>query len=371
MKKSVAFSVLLFLAPAFIGIAWANDDVIVDPEAAVPFVTMPAVANFPEGITANPANGDIYVSTFEFDTSGTETNTIVRFDANGTLLGQVDAIGNIPLLGLAFNSRDNKVYFASVGNFQFMASMIRRVNANFNGMPAIIEDVAVIPNLAAPPPPGLQRTVGNPDGTEDTITFGLGGAAVPNGLAFNNRGDLFVSDSFQGAVFRIDRAHTCGSCSAELVVQDGLLATAGFPPFGANGLALSPGGNRLFIANTGDDRILRLNLNSGVIDVFAESINGADGIAFDAAGNLWVAANQADQVVALNSDGRVIAELGEFLGIENGAARGLSFPASLVIVGDTIFVTNAALALTTAVGDEPEEDVSTYTVSKIEIPEEL
>ena len=136
MKKSVAFSVLLFLAPAFIGIAWANDDVIVDPEAAVPFVTMPAVANFPEGITANPANGDIYVSTFEFDTSGTETNTIVRFDANGTLLGQVDAIGNIPLLGLAFNSRDNKVYFASVGNFQFMASMIRRVNANFNGMPA-------------------------------------------------------------------------------------------------------------------------------------------------------------------------------------------------------------------------------------------
>ena len=39
-----------------------------------------------------------------------------------------------------------------------------------------------------------------------------------------------------------------------------------------------------------------------------------------------------------------------------------------MIVGDEMFVTNAALPLTPAVGDEPEEDVTRYTVSRIKVP---
>jgi hypothetical protein len=129
---------------------------------------------------------------------------------------------------------------------------------------------------------------------------------------------------------------------------------------------------KLFIANTGDDRILRLDLATGMLSVFAESINGADGIAFDNQGRLVVAANQADEVVILNDNGRVIAKLGDFLGIRNdGSPRGLLFPASLVIVGDRIFVTNLALPLTPVIGDEPEEDVTRYTISRINIPNEL
>jgi sugar lactone lactonase YvrE len=100
--------------------------------------------------------------------------------------------------------------------------------------------------------------------------------------------------------------------------------------------------------------------------VFAESINGADGLAFDERGRLWVAANQADELVALNDQGRVVAKLGDFEGIrKNGAPEGLLFPASLVILGDDIFVTNLALPLTTAEGDEQEEDVRRYTISRL------
>lgn len=376
MKKLVVCSVLLFIVPLFTAAAWADDLPIVEPDAAEEFTTLPDVANFPEGITANPDNGDIYVGTFEFDESGNETNVLLRFNNNGKLEA-LRMFGNIPLLGLAFNSRDNKVYVCSVGNFQGVASKIQRIAADFDGT-TMIEDVAVIPNL---PGPLDDRTVENPDGSTDTIMFGLG-AAVPNALTFNNAGDLFVSDSFQGAIFLIDNADTCGSpgplCSVDTVKQDGLLTTAGFPPFGANGIALNSDESELFIANTGDDRILRLNFaaletpdEDDDIVVFAESINGADGLAYDGEGRLWVAANQADQVVALNENGRVIAELGEFLGIRNdGSARGLIFPASLVIVKDKIFVTNLALALTDPpmVGDEPEEDVTTYTVSRINIP---
>jgi len=39
-----------------------------------------------------------------------------------------------------------------------------------------------------------------------------------------------------------------------------------------------------------------------------------------------------------------------------------------VIVGDEIFVTNLAIALTPAAGDEPEEDVTRWTVSRIKLP---
>jgi hypothetical protein len=125
----------------------------------------------------------------------------------------------------------------------------------------------------------------------------------------------------------------------------------------------------LFIANTGDDRVLRLDLATNVLGVFAESINGADGLAFDGKGRLWVAANQADEIVALNGNGRVVARVGEFEGVRrDGAPDGLLFPASVVILGDDMFVTNLALVLTNAAGDEPEEDVSRYTISRIKLP---
>jgi sugar lactone lactonase YvrE len=156
---------------------------------------------------------------------------------------------------------------------------------------------------------------------------------------------------------------------AATVSHDPLLATAGFPPFGANGLALSGDESALFIANTGDDRVLKLTLSSGAVSVFTESINGADGLAVDGRGRLWVAANQNDEVVQLNANGRVVQRLGGFGGVrKDGTPEGLLFPASMVFVGDDMFVTNAALALTTAVGDEPEEDVTRYTVSRIKVP---
>ena len=139
MKKSVVFSVLLFLAPVFIGIAWASDDVIVDPGAAEIFATLPENLRFPEGITANPSNGDVYVGTFD----GGVANSIVRFDSNGDFVARAD-LGITPLLGLAFNSRDNMVYFCSVGDFTGGSSKIRRIAADLSGP---VEDVAFIPSV--------------------------------------------------------------------------------------------------------------------------------------------------------------------------------------------------------------------------------
>lgn len=321
------------------------------------FATLPDGVRFPEGITANPAGGDIFVGTFD---AGSPNNQLLRFDRHGRLEAS-RAFGSTPLLGLEFDRNTRKVYIAAVGDFSGTGSRIQRIVANFDaGTP--IEEVALIPAIGAPAP----RLVPNPDGSTDTITFG-DNARVPNALTFDRAGNLYVSDSFQGAIFRIESPATCApACVVTTLAHDPLLATAGFPPFGANGIALNRDESALFIANTGDDRVLRLDMQSRQVTVFAESVNGADGLAFDERGRLWVAANQADELVALNEDGRVIAKLGDFEGIrKNGTPEGLLFPASVVILDDQIFVTNLALPLTPTVGDEPEEDVRRYTISRI------
>lgn len=359
MKKSVVFSVFLFFAPAFIGTTSASDEVIVNPNAAVEFAVLPPEARFPEGIAANPNNGDIVVGTFDF---GPNDNFLLRYDSAGTLAGQVN-VGGTPLLGLAYNAEDDKVYIANFG-----ASAIQRIAADF-GLTATladIETVAMIPTIGAPRP---KRVVDNPDGSVDKVKFGNNFPA-PNALVFNSDGDIFVSDSFQGAVYRVNDAEECPPCTVEVIAHDLLLPTAGFPPFGANGLVLSSDESTLYVANTGDDRLLTLEISSGNVGVFTESINGADGVTRNSVGNLVVAANQEDNVLILDgSTGRIKAKLGAFLRITGGKVDGLLFPASVVVVGSNIFVTNLALPLR-GTPDEPEGStaLTTYTVSKIPIP---
>lgn len=315
------------------------------------FAVLPDGVRLPEGISANRANGDIYVGTFDFNSP----NRLLRYDARGRLLGS-RGFGGTPLLGVRFGPKDGKVYVANFG-----ASKIQRVKADLTGG---VEDVATIPGIGAP----VNRTVGNPDGSSDIVMFGSNGFPAPNGMTFDAAGNLYVSDSFQGAIFRIANADACAPCIPALVKHDPLLATAGFPPFGANGLAFNGDDSALFIANTGDDRVLKLTMTTGQISVFAESVNGADGLAMDAHGLLWVAANQADTLVALDERGRVVAQVGSFEGVRQGKPVGFLFPASLVIVGREFFVTNLALTLTDSLGDEPEEDVTRWTISRVLLP---
>ena len=110
---------------------------------------------------------------------------------------------------------------------------------------------------------------------------------------------------------------------------------------------------------------------AGTPEVFVHSVNGADGLIIDEDDNLWIAANQADEIVVLDPTGRVIAKLGDFDGLSrDGAPRGLLFPASLVRRGKDIYVTNLALDLRVFLLPPPVDafwaaDVQVHTVSKI------
>ena len=323
MRKTI-FSLLILVSLFFAGSARA------DKGGVVRFATLPPAPapGHPEGIAAD-AQGNIYVATFDFST----TNVIYIFAPNGRLQTTIPLPGAAPL-GLAFDASGN-LYVANFGGGNVLK---------------------FTPPFRSTSTPATTYTVcGGPP------TCGL------NAIAFDAAGDLYVSDSFGGNIFKIDLPGTTVSVFA----FDELLKPAppphGFPGFGANGLAFSADGHSLFVANTADDRILKLDVTVSPpsISQFAQSINGADGIVFDNQGQLWVAANQADEVVALGSNGRVVDRRGSFDGLlSDGSVKGLLFPASVVISNGSLFVTNLALHLT-ADHSEPEEDVTIFTVSRI------
>jgi hypothetical protein len=324
---------------------------------ATRFAVLAPDVQFPEGIAADAA-GRIYVSTFAFAPA---PSYIVKLGAGGRELQRTADLG-VPLLGLAFDAGGH-LFAADFGN----GRILRIADGDLASAPEVYATLPCCSYLPGFPPPF-------PKGT-----------ASPNALFFDAQGDLWVSDSFQGAIFRIP-SPGCpggGSSCVVLAAQDATLATAGFPPFGANGL--SRRGGALYVANTGNDTVIRIPLNPDLTaasyEVWAQSINGADGLAFDSSGRLWVCANQADELVVLEEIdttadgqpvkvGRVAFKVGDFGGIGGppGArrAKGFLFPASLAIAGHKVYVANLALPLTPALGDEPEEDVNLFTVVKVE-----
>jgi sugar lactone lactonase YvrE len=113
-------------------------------------------------------------------------------------------------------------------------------------------------------------------------------------------------------------------------------------------------------------------LTAGAASVFTNSINGADGIVLDANDNIWVAANQADEIVVVDPTGKAIAKLGDFNGVKDGVTRGLLFPASPAFSkdGKSLFVTNLELDLTSiglkqSVDSQWAAQVKRHSVAKL------
>jgi len=309
---------------------------------ATTFATLPAGAAHPEGMTVDAA-GNVYVTLFAV--GATPPGQLIVFDSSGRLLRQVTVVNSSNLLlGLAFHPNTGQLLIIDFGHKNVLA------------VDPVSGASTVFMTIPLPP----------------TARVGL------NDLTFDSAGNVYLSDSFQGTIWRT--GPTGGVATA--FVTDPLLTTKGVPGFGANGLRFNQNETILFVANTGDDTIVKVPVHVGAsgslepvnpakpAQVFVNSVNGPDGLLIDDQDNLWICANQADELVVLDPTGRVIAKLGDFGGIDpSGAPVGLLFPASPVFSGHFVLVTNLALDLrlfgTPTVDSQWAAQVTTHTVSKI------
>ncbi|WP_051620956.1 stalk domain-containing protein [Paenibacillus sp. UNC451MF] len=165
----------------------------------------------------------------------------------------------------------------------------------------------------------------------ETFVSGTVGA---NGMVFDAKGNLYVSGGANGNVYVV-------SPSGELKVwASGIVAERKDQLITVNGLDFDKDG-RLYIANTSSGEINRVAVNAdgtfGKVELFAKDarLYGADGIMFGPNGDLYVCANELNSVVKVSSNGKVT----EVAGSPSNQGT-LEFPASVHVVGNTLYVSN-------------------------------
>jgi sugar lactone lactonase YvrE len=291
--------------------AWDRGDV--DVLTILPDA-VPGQPSSVEGLSVGP-DGNIYVPTFGFNASGALTGNAVLYviKPNGTLLRKVTITRSSPhVLGLRFNPVTGALLVLDFGAGKVLQ----------------VDPVSGVSVDFTPPIPGS----------------GL------NALTFDKAGNVYFSDSFLGVIWKT------GPHGGTPVVWAGspLLGPGSglTPPFGANGVEFNKAGTVLYVANTAFHQIIQIPVNpdgsAGTPSILVTGINAPDGIAIDQDDNIWICANQEDDIVVIDKAGKVIAKLGDFNGFNSdGVARGLLFPASLAfsLDGKRLYVSNLTLYL--------------------------
>ena len=147
----------------------------------------------------------------------------------------------------------------------------------------------------------------SPEGAATRLP-GTGAISFPNDLIFDRRGNLFITDTAGGAVWRIPPGG-----SAELWVQDALLQGTGElgagVPLGANGIALTLRQHAVVVSNTELGTLVRIRIRrdgtAGDPHVVAEdpALLGIDGIARARSGVLFAAVNAQSTIVRVGERG--------------------------------------------------------------------
>src|SRR5262249_21961222 len=191
--KTAALAVLLAVGsvPAFAA----------DRQRAEIFAVLPAASSGPEGLTVGP-DGNVYVTTFGFNAQGQVpgASRLFVFRADGQLIRNVAISGATShTLGLGFNPVTGDLIVLDFG-----AGTALKVN---------------------------------PVTGASSVFMTVTGSAGLNALTFDKAGNLYVSDSFQGIVWRTGPGGGAGT----VWTQDPLLTPNGVPPFGANGIEFNNG----------------------------------------------------------------------------------------------------------------------------------
>lgn len=322
-RKYLSFSIIMLLMLIFSSVAAADSHLQFD------HAFNPNRLEYPEGIAIDKT-GNMYVSLGPPFFLGGGLGEVWKIDPDGNRTMLVEFPGGPGVAGLAVDAPGN-LYFA------FLDGVYKYDTAG---------------NLEKLP------------GTENIV--------LANGLALDKRGDLYISDSIIGAIWKLPLD---GSGDAAIWYQGELLVGCGDLPVGANGIAFRQGS--FYVANTSLGLILKVEQqpdgNPGSEQVVAgdadcdplnDELFSLDGIAFDNHGDIYAALVIQNKLVKINPDtGSVTTLLTEADGIHNPASlafgtgmgdrQRLFFTNFAVIPGPVNSLGPAVLSIDTGVPGQP------------------
>ncbi len=148
--------------------------------------------------------------------------------------------------------------------------------------------------------------------------------AFPNALVFDEVGNLYVSDTWGGMIWRVPR----DGGDADVWVESDLLLGQPLPvlplPLGANGIVYKHG--EIFVANLTKSTVVRIPVlqdrSAGEPEIFAAGTFIPDGLALDVHGNVYVCDIGSSSIVRIDRvDGSITVVADE--------SDGLAGPASM------------------------------------------
>jgi streptogramin lyase len=159
----------------------------------------------------------------------------------------------------------------------------------------------------------------------------------PAYLAFDNSGNLYVSNSNDNNILKIDYTGTSG-----LVFANSNTSDISFN--GPDGLAFDNSGN-LYVSNYTDNNILKINPTGTSVSVFANSntsdisFNNPQGLAFDTSGNLYVSNNVGSNcILKINPTGTSVSL---FASSSNPGGENFDYPSGLAFdTSGNLYVSN-------------------------------
>jgi sugar lactone lactonase YvrE len=198
--------------------------------------------------------------------------------------------------------------------------------------------VSFVPEVQA----GIYRTVA---GAPATLFAKHPEMLFPNGLAFDETGGLYVTDSAAGAVFRVSPSGETTKWAAGPLLsggKDGCGAGKGVGvPFdiGANGIVIDH--DALIVTNTDHGSLVRIPIQSDgtagapteIAGPSCADLNGADGLTIAHNGDLIVAVNHQNKLARVDRAGHITTLL---------ANDPLDFPTTVTFVDGALYVGNFA-----------------------------
>jgi sugar lactone lactonase YvrE len=213
-------------------------------------------------------------------------------------------------------------------------------------------------------------------GTGNIYFGGDGGPATgakfdaPKGVAVDGAGNLYIADNGNNRIRKVDGSgniSTVAGNGTRGFSGDGGLATSAMLQY-PSGLAVDGAGN-LYIADSGNNRIRKVD-GSGNISTFAGNgtvgnggdggaatlaqLNGPQGLSFDGAGNLYIADTLNDRIRKVDGSGNISTVA--------GSTRGYSGDGGLATAAQMFFPYAVAVD---AAGNIYIADTSNYRIRKV------